>query len=544
MNRLRKIFTITAVAPAAACLVLTSCAERTCTVTLLATNDTHGAVFPYGYDGDSSVHTSLASVCAYADSLRTVLGDGHVAMVDCGDHLQGDNAVYYFNYVDSTGEDHLLSRIFNFMDYSAVVVGNHDLEAGHPVYDRIARELDVPYLAANAVSVSDGTAYFDRYAVIERDGLRIAVIGFTNPNVKSWISPDKYEGLDFVPVDSLAAGLVQQVHRHERPDVVILAVHCGLGQAGVPSIENNALYLASTVPGIDAVIASHDHRRTAVKVLGADGDSVCVVEAGSKAAAVSRLDISVVKKGGRPVSVNISPSVADMGGVRPSGRYMEEFSEDYSTVLEFSNRIIGYLDRPLDLSYREDGKSEYLSLIHYVQLSCPGVDVSFTAPLVSEGRMESGPIRFNDLFTLYRFENLLYVVRMTGDEIRSYLEEAYDKRITRTDYLYNYETAGGLVYTVNPSGAKGARVNIVSLWDGTPFDGTAQYRVAMTSYRASGAGGLLAAAGLDRDMMSERIVEIYPEIRVMLCDFIENQGHIDPLRISSMKKTGSWRFVR
>ena len=100
------------------------------------------------------------------------------------------------------------------------------------------------------------------------------------------------------------------------------------------------------------------------------------------------------------------------------------------------------------------------------------------------------------------------------------------------------------MYTVNPSGSKGSRVNIVSLWDGTPFDGAAQYRVAMTSYRASGAGGLLAAAGLDRDMMSERIVEIYPEIRVMLCDFIENQGHIDPLRISSMKKTGSWRFVR
>ncbi len=525
-------------------LLCCSCAERTVRVELVATNDTHGAVFPRGYTGDTAEHSSLASVCAYVDSLRQADGDNHVILLDCGDHLQGDNAVYYSNYVDTSDGRHLIGRVFNFMKYDAVVVGNHDLEAGHPVYDRMAEELDCPYLAANAVALQDGRAYFDRYTVLEKDGLRTAVIGFTNANVKSWISKDKYEGMDFIPVDSIAASLVEEVRRREKPDVVILAVHCGLGEEDVPSIENNALYLAAHVPGIDAVIAAHDHRRLAVKVMGADGDSVCVVESGSKARAVSRLSISAVKKGGRLVSLSISPSVADVGHLKPCGRYMNEFGQDWQTVYDFSNRTIGRLVSPLDLSYRKDRRSDYLALIHYVQLSCPGVDISFTAPLVSEGVMPAGELKFNDLFTLYRFENLLYVVEMTGKEIKDYLEGAYDKRITGSDYLYNYDTAGGLVYTVSPASAKGSRVRIISMWDGTPFEMSGTYRVAMTSYRASGAGGLLKEAGLDRETMDSRVVEIYPEIREMLCEFIEAQGDIDPKEIAGAKKTGSWRFIK
>ena len=536
---IRNIFTLLAVSALLSC----SCSEMTVRVELAATNDTHGALFPRGYTEDVSHRASLASVCAYMDSLRSAEGEDRVILIDCGDHLQGDNATYYFNYVDSTGEDHLLSRVFNFMDYDAVVVGNHDLEAGHPVYDRLRDGLDCPYLAANAVRTEDGKAYFDRYAVMERDGLRVAVIGFTNPNVKSWISPDKYEGMDFVPVDSMAASLVREVRRLEKPDAVILAVHCGLGEVDVPSIENNALYLAAHVPGIDAVISSHDHRSLATKVMGADGDSVSVVESGSKARGVSRLSISAVKRGNRLVSLDITPSVADVSHLKPSGRYMDEFGEDWQAVYGFSNRVIGRLTAPLDMSYRKDRRSDYLALIHYVQLSCPGVEISFTAPLVSEGIMPAGDLRYNDLFTLYRFENLLYVVEMTGREVQDYLEGAYDKRITGSDYLYNYDTAGGLIYTVDPSKEKGSRVRIVSMWDGTPFDTSRKYRVAMTSYRASGAGGLLAEAGLDREKMSSRILEIYPEIRVMLCEFIEEQGDINPAKIASAKKTGYWRFI-
>lgn len=536
---IRNIFTLLAVSALLSC----SCSERTVRVELAATNDTHGALFPRGYTEDGSHRSSLASVCTYMDSLRSAEGEDRVILIDCGDHLQGDNATYYFNYVDSTGEDHLLSRVFNFMDYDAVVVGNHDLEAGHPVYDRLRDGLDCPYLAANAVRTEDGKAYFDRYAVMERDGLRVAVIGFTNPNVKSWISPDKYEGMDFVPVDSMAASLVREVRRLEKPDAVILAVHCGLGEVDVPSIENNALYLAAHVPGIDAVISSHDHRSLATKVMGADGDSVSVVESGSKARGVSRLSISAVKRGNRLLSLDITPSVADVSHLKPSGRYMDEFGEDWQAVYGFSNRVIGRLTAPLDMSYRKDRRSDYLALIHYVQLSCPGVEISFTAPLVSEGVMPAGDLRYNDLFTLYRFENLLYVVEMTGREVQDYLEGAYDKRITGSDYLYNYDTAGGLIYTVDPSKEKGSRVRIVSMWDGTPFDTSRKYRVAMTSYRASGAGGLLAEAGLDREKMSSRVLEIYPEIRVMLCEFIEEQGDINPAKIASAKKTGYWRFI-
>ena len=82
------------------------------------------------------------------------------------------------------------------MGYDAVVVGNHDIETGHPVYDRLKSQLTVPFLAANAIRTDDGKAYFPEYTIVRRHGLRIAVIGFTNPGIPGWLSPELWEGME------------------------------------------------------------------------------------------------------------------------------------------------------------------------------------------------------------------------------------------------------------------------------------------------------------------------------------------------------------
>ena len=103
--------------------------------------------------------------------------------------------------------------------------------------------------------------------------------------------------------------------------------------------------------------------------------------------------------------------------------------------------------------------------------------------------------------------------------------------------------AGGLVYAVDVTKPFGERVGIESLSGGEPFDPGKTYPVAMTSYRASGGGGLMVKTGIDTGKIEERVVEMYPEFRKLLYDYLMDKGSIDPAAIGDKKTIGEWRFV-
>ena len=121
---------------------------------VLTTNDVHGRYFDSLYVTDRTSN-ALTNISWYADSIRVADGAENVILIDVGDCLQGDNAAYYYNYVDTTSK-HLYARMVEHMGYDAVIVGNHDIETGHPVYDRMVRTMEVPFLAANAIRNDNG----------------------------------------------------------------------------------------------------------------------------------------------------------------------------------------------------------------------------------------------------------------------------------------------------------------------------------------------------------------------------------------------------
>ena len=141
------------------------------TLRILSTNDVHGHYFDSLYLSDGTA-PSLMSAAWYIDSVRVAAGKENVVLIDAGDCLHGDNAAYYYNYVDTESE-HVYSRMLEYLDYDAWVPGNHDFETGHPVYDRIAQTLDVPILAANALRTDNGRPYFGDYTIVRRNGLKI-----------------------------------------------------------------------------------------------------------------------------------------------------------------------------------------------------------------------------------------------------------------------------------------------------------------------------------------------------------------------------------
>lgn len=517
-------------------------------VTVCATTDVHGAYFDSLYVDNMANSTSLANVSSYLKRLRA--SGVQPILIDVGDNLQGDNAAYYFNYV-ATDVPHLMPRLMEYLGYDAVIVGNHDIETGHSVYDRITSELRVPYLAANAACDRDengvadmdedpknklvSDSYFLPYCIIDRGGVKVAVVGMTNANIKSWLSDSYWNGMDFQMIHDIAQGLIDKIVAKERPQLVVLAVHSGTG-TDLPDRENEALYLASTLEHVDLVLNGHDHRPLAKEVENPAG-SVVLLNEGMKAKYVGQADFTLRVKNGKLIERNVDYKLVPMDQYPVDSAYAATFRDDFLAVKDFATRPIGRVSDNIFLADALDGPSSYINLLHTVQLDASGADISFAAPLSNSGVVPKGVIEFQDLTSIYRFENTLYVVGMTGRQIKDYLEYSYDSWVSRTGATYNWDSADGIIYEVSRSAPKGERVNIISMSDGTPFELDKTYKVAMTSYRASGGGDLLTlGAGIDPDSLV--VYDKMKDIRSLVGDYISEQGEIEP------KVSTNWKFVK
>lgn len=558
--RLKSFFLLPVLFSAAAC----GPRDGEYTIHLFTTNDVHGTYFDSTYVSERT-RPSLMAVSHYVDSVRAASGEENVIFIDAGDCLQGDNAAYYYNYVDTVSR-HLYARIAEYMGYDAIVAGNHDIETGHNVYDRIMREMDVPFLAANAVRTDNGRPYFQDYVIVRRHGLKIAILGFTNPGIPGWLSEELWSGMEFRSLLPYVQEYVDKVISEERPDVVVAAVHSGTGNGDGSMLESQGLDLFRTLRGVDFLVCSHDHRPYVVQ-----NDSICLINSGSHCRNIGHGTVRITVKGGKCTARSLSAELIPVRKEAVDAEMEALFRKDYDAVRAFTLKPVGELDTELLTRDAYRGMCPYMDLLHTVSLSVPEADISFAAPLTFNGRVGAGTILYNDLFTIYPFENQLFVVRMTGKEVKDYLEYSYDTWINTVDdekdghllkivsepdprtgqdrwsfvgRAYNFDSAGGLVYTVDVTMPAGGRVSVKSFADGSPFSEDAEYNVAMTSYRAIGGGRLMEeGAGIDAAEVETRIVARYPEIRELVYGYILENGGIYAEKIKAPAVTGGWSFI-
>ncbi len=552
----------------AAVIIAVSCSgpkDGNYSFTILTTNDVHGTFFDSTYVGNN-IKKSLYAVKWTVDSVRNAAGEENVILIDAGDILQGDNAAYYYNYVDTVAP-HVYPRMAKYMGYDAVVLGNHDIETGHAVYDRIDRDmkaLKIPFLAGNAIRNDNGKAYFQTYTILRRNGLKIAVLGYDNANIAGWLSERLWSGMKFENLIPLVQQDVDKVIAKEKPHVVIVAVHSATGSGDGSQLESQGLDLMQTLHGVDFLICSHDHRPKVI-----ESDTLCLINSGSHCRYVGegKLDLQVSKH--KVASKKLSARLIQVDRYNIDKEMAEKFHDDYLAVKAFTTTEVGELK--VDLATRDAyrGQCDYLNLVHTLSITCAPAQLSFAAPLTYNGYVKAGKLIYNDLFTIYPFENQLYVIKMTGKEIKDYLEASYDNWINTvsspSDHVlkivdrddprtgqkswsfvgrsYNFDSAAGLFYTVDVTKPKGERINVESLVGGEPLDPGKTYNVAVTSYRASGGGGLMEAAGIDTGRIEERIVETYPEIRDILYNYLKENGSIDPAVVGDPQRIGSWKFV-
>lgn len=525
---------------------------------IYATNDLHGRIFDSLYTDTTIYPYSLSSVSTCIKGARARLGANSVILLDIGDQLQGDNSVFYYNYID-TNTEHIFSKVANYLKYDAIVVGNHDIETGHPVYDKIDKELKAPYLAANAIEVSSGKPYFKPYTIIVRKGVKIAVIGMTNPNIKKWLSPDLWRGISFEEVIPGLEELVADIRKKEKPHLVIAALHVGLGEEDNYQMENPAKYVAKHVKGIDIVFAAHDHKTIAEYIVNGE-DSVLILEGGSRASSLSLAQVKLEIKDGKVISKMLHPSNISMKGVLPDKEFNNFFHKEYLSVKHFTTTVVGRLENRVTSRDAYFGPSDYIDMIHTLQMESSDADISFAAPLSFDVTIEAGNLNYQDLLNLYPFENQLYVIKMSGKEIKDYLEFSYskwiNKMVSKKDHLlqlningteerarfknmnFNFDSAAGMIYEVDVRKGDGERIKIVSLANGAPFKFDTKYKVALSSYRANGGGDLLeVGAKIPTNELDGRILNRLSDIRELIYNKLKESGSI------KAKKLNQWKFV-
>jgi len=543
------------------CLTTTAMAkkEKTVTLKLVETSDVHGAFFPYNFTERKPMQGTMARVSTYLKEQRKLFGKNLILM-DNGDILQGQPTNYYTNYV-KTDEPNIAAAVINYLQYDAQTFGNHDVETGHAVYDKWIKDLNCPTLGANIIDVKTGKPYVAPYTILQRDGVKIAILGMLTPAIPNWLHENLWKGLRFEEMIASTRKWVKVLKEEEKADLIIGLFHSGW-EGGITTEqyeEDVTRKIAEQVSDFDVIFFGHDHTERNVTL---DNGVLCM-DPSCNAVKVAEATIQCTRKNGEWVVTKKEGQLIDVTKKAIDEDFMRHFQPQMEGIKHYIERQIGTFLTTISSRDAFFGSAAFVDYIHQLQLEETHADISLTAPLVFDTEIKAGPVYMSDMFKLYRFENQIYALRMTGREVRQLLELSYDQWVNTMkspddhimllapkapgdnqregfkNYTFNFDSASGIDYEVDVTKPDGQKVHIKQFTDGRPFDENKWYLVAMNSYRGNGGGELLTrGAGIPMDSIPSRITFMSErDQRHYLTRKIEREGEVAP------KALNNWRFV-
>ncbi len=499
-------------------------------IVLLGTTDIHGNIFPVDYYANRPANRGLAKIETLVKQVRA--SEPNVLLLDSGDIIEGTPLAYYFARKEPAQPNPTIA-VMNAMGYDAAACGNHEFNFGLEVLWKAKREARFPILAANVKQeYVNGAGHFESFIIKKAGGVRVGIVGFVTPGIPRWEIPAHYKGYEFEQIVASAKRVIPEVRK--QADLVVVIAHSGLGpdpaanqQSGSDEIsgENAILALAGQVPGIDVILFGHTHREVAQQMV----NGVLLAQARNWGQSLARADVEMERDANGAWHVKEKHSaVLPVTDSTAADAEIVKLAQPYETATQ------KYLDTPIATSAQEmhGDVSRYqddplVDLIHRVQLDAGHAYVSLATMFYPALKIPAGPVTLRQLAGLYIYENTLYVVEMTGAQLKDALEHAasffpqwpFDTSKPLQLPGYNADSAEGVSYVIDLTRQVGDRIRNLTR-QGKPLDPAAKLRVAVNNYRYTGGGHYEVFKGLP-------IVYRSPEeVRELIIDYVSKTGTI------------------
>ena len=500
---------------------------------VLSTTDVHGWLRGWSYyDGVPDSARGLARAATVIDSIRRDAPD-RVILVDAGDLLQGNPLAYVAARVATDPPNPIIAAM-NAMGYDAAAIGNHEFNYGLPYLRATVAQASFPFLSANAFDAG-GARAFPAWRMIDRAGVRVGIIGATTPGVMIWDRENVRGRLamrDIVPEVRRAVGEA----RDAGADVIIVVLHSGLGgpssydtvSSGVPS-ENVSGRVAREVEGVDLVVFGHSHSRLADSTIG----TTMLQQPKNWATEVGVARLVVERVGGRPRVTGRRGELIAVAG-RADHRAV------VSATAAAHARTTAYVSTPIGstpVAWRADSArvrdTPIIDFILEVQRRAAGTQLASAAAFSLDASLEAGSITIAQLARLYPYDNTLRAVRISGRQLRAYLEHSagYYRTFSESGAQpslvdpsvpgYNFDIVSGAEYVTDLRRPPGSRITSLTV-GGRPVADTDTFTLALNNYRQTGGGNyaMLAGAPVVHDRQEE--------IRQLMIDEVARRGTIRP----------------
>lgn len=455
---------------------------------ILATSDLHGKFDPWDYAlNEESKSGSMAQIATAVKELRTE----NTLLVDAGDTIQDNSADLFFDE-----EIHPMVLAMNEMKYDVWVTGNHEYNFGGDVLKKIISQQKAAVLTGN-VKDAEGNPLADGYTIIEKNGVKIGVIGMVTPNITRWDSAN-LEGWTVTDPVEETKKIISEIK--DQTDVLIAVMHMGMNNEY--EVKNSgATDLANACPELDLIVASHEHQL----IPGEEVNGVLVVMNKNSAATLAEVHLILEKQedGSWDVVDRTSESL-DMSKYAPDEELMAKLAPYDERAREDAAVVIGRLEggdlapenEIAEIPTAQIQDTALIDLINEVQMYYTDADVSAAALFNMNANLKVGDIRKCDTALVYKYANTLYKLEMTGAQLKQYMEwtasyyntwKPKDLTISFNPDMraYQYDMFAGVNYEINIANEPGSRIQNLTWPDGTPVKDEDVFTIAVNNYRAS-----------------------------------------------------------
>ena len=436
-------------------------------IQLLHTDDIHGRLdYEVVKSGSTSFNQGgMAMVASQVRSLRSRAMPERSLLVDAGDAWQG-------TFISNANKGEAVTKAMTLMKYDAMAVGNHDFDWGQDVLAQRAKEASFPFLATNVVETKTGKlpSYLKPYVIKDTGLAKVGILGITNPQGNTIVKATSVAGLQFGPATQVQPFLSEL---QTQADIIVVVAHIG---------SADAAKLARDVPGIDVIVAGHDHQP--IQTARVEGKTT-IVDSGAYTQYLGRLEIIVdpaTHKMKDAIRAGELTAVAASQTLQPDPEIAAIVESRRAEAEKYTSRVVGTIKNDLDNPRDECGLGNMITdgILEYGRQQGWRTDVAFYNAAGVRAPLKAGPVTYGQLYQVLPFENTIVNVDLTGAQLKEVFEDASGRagrlQIGGGKWVYRFLN--------NPS----ERVLEATI-GGAPLDLARLYHVATIDYLLLGGDG-------------------------------------------------------